>query len=61
MILEDVDVKPPCSSGAVNHGAMLTPAVYRYSVPRLTPVSASAFYFSAADDCRAGVVNAINH
>lgn len=58
MILEDVDVKPPCSSGAINHGAMLTPAVYRYPVPRLRP--ASAFYFTAADDCRAGVVNAIN-
>jgi hypothetical protein len=61
MTLEDVDVKPPCSSGAVNHGAMLTPAVYRYPMPRLRPVSASAFYFSAADDCRAGVINAINH
>lgn len=60
MILKDVDVKP-CSSGVVNHGAMLTPAVYRYSAPRLTPVSASAFYFTAADDCRAGAVNAINH
>jgi hypothetical protein len=60
MILKDVDVKP-CSSGTgtVNHGAMLTSAVYRYPVPRLRPVSASAFYFTAADDCRAGVVNAI--
>jgi hypothetical protein len=60
MILKEVDVKP-CSSGAVNHGAMLTPAVYRYSEPRIRPVSASAsaFYFSAADDCRAGVINAV--
>jgi hypothetical protein len=61
MILTDVDVKP-CSSGTgtVNHGAMLTPAVYRYPAPRLRPVSASAFYFTAADDCRASGLNAIN-
>jgi len=64
MILEEVYAKP-CSSrtvkpsGTANHGAMLTPAVYRYPEPRIRPVSASAFYFTAADDCRAGVVNAI--
>jgi hypothetical protein len=60
MILEEVYAKP-CTSGTgtVNHGAMLTPAVYRYPAPRLRPVPASAFYFTAADDCRAGVVNAI--
>jgi len=60
MILEEVYAKP-CTSGTgtVNHGAMLTPAVYRYPEPRIRPVSASAFYFTAADDCRAGVVNAI--
>jgi hypothetical protein len=65
MILEEVYAKP-CSSrtvtppGTVNHGAMLTPAVYRYPEPRLRPVSASAFYFTAADDCRASGLNAIN-
>ena len=59
MTLQDVDVKPCSGPGTVNHGAMLTPAVYRYPEPRLRPVPASAFYFTAADDCRAGVVNAI--
>jgi hypothetical protein len=61
MTLQDVDVKPCSGPGTVSHGAMLTPAVYRYPEPRIRPVSASAFYFTAADDCRASGLNAINH